>query len=94
MVVKKTKKSVVQKVQEETVGSTCDATNWFLSTINHPRKLELATGLLNGESPESFYEDYGTVRVQEMMTMIDSYNADPDRYLRNHLLAGCKKCGR
>ena len=66
----------------------------FLKTINHPRKIELATGLLNGEDPESFYDDYGSIRVMEMMKMISNYNEDPERYLKSRQISGCASCGR
>ena len=95
---------VKQEVEQEVTGTnenpivqtepTCTSNECFLKTINHPRKLELATGLLNGENPESFYADYGNIRVMEMMKMINSYNADPEKYLKSHQIIGCKNCGR
>ena len=96
---KKTIKKPTEEVRKEIMtkaeapcGNVTD--ECFLKTINHPRKIELATGLLNGEDPESFYDDYGSIRVMEMMKMISNYNEDPERYLKSRQISGCASCGR
>jgi len=94
---KKKIKKVAEPIAENAISKAslvCNLNDCFLKTINHPRKLELATGLLNGEDSESFYVDFGKIRVMEMIKIISDYNADPERYLRSHSLAGCIKCGR
>jgi len=85
---------VIEEVVETPEEVKCDANTDFLKTINHPAKLILATGLLTGENPEALYNDYGKIRVMEMQKLIESYQSNPERYLRSHGLAGCKTCGR
>jgi hypothetical protein len=65
----------------------------FYATMCHPRKILLAKGLISGQEPESFYEDYGDIRVKEMQAKINSYQTDPVRFLKGHQLSGCKTCG-
>ena len=84
---------VIEEVVETLVEMKCDTTADFLKTINHPAKLILAKGLLTGENPEAFYNDYGKIRVMEMQKIIESYKSNPEKYLRGHQIVGCKTCG-
>lgn len=85
----KTVKKTTKKPVEKAVWQYRDK---LLAKQTHPRKREVIARVIDGDTDEALYAEFGKHRTMEARALVAAVDADPDMYLQEQR-GICKTCG-